>query len=336
MGRSTVSLQQIADAIGVSPATVSNALRGTGRVSDKVRDRVRAAADRLGYVPSHAARSLRNGRSANVGLVVPDFSMPLFPAFVQAFEAAARARGLALMVADAMGTPGDQAAAIRDLEARGVDAVIVIPVRDTDRARMTPGVPLVVVDAAANPMNAVSSDHRDGGRQIARHLVDLGHREALVVVSAAASHVSDAREAGLCEVFAEAGVSVRRVACAPTFDAALDLGQGLDLGGATACAAAYDAQAVGLITAFRARGVAVPGDVSVTGFDDVIWGRIVDPPLTTVAQDLALVAERALDIATGAAEAGPRLFPVTLVARGSTAAPPERPRDPQETTTDTE
>ncbi|WOI58115.1 LacI family DNA-binding transcriptional regulator [Palleronia sp. LCG004] len=324
MSRPFASLQQIADAVGVSTATVSNALRGTGRVSEGVQARVRDAAQRLGYVPSHAARSLRQGRSTNVGLVVPDFSMPLFPAFVRAFEQAARRRGLALMVAESMGNPGDQRAAIRDLESRGVDAVIVIPVRDSDGGPMPSHVPTVTVDAASNPDNAASSDHREGGRMIARHLVELGHQSVLTLVSAAQSCVSAEREGGMREIFEAAGIRLRRIACAPSFDAAFALGVTLDTGDATACAAAYDAQAVGLIAALRARGIDVPGDLSVTGFDDVIWGRIVEPPLTTIAQDLDAVADHALDVATGAS-AGARLFPVKLVTRGSTAVPTPTP-----------
>ncbi|WP_312793790.1 LacI family DNA-binding transcriptional regulator [Tianweitania sp.] len=83
------SMQKIADAVGVSRATVANALSGSGRVSVEVADRVRAAAKAMNYVPSHAGRALRTGRSTLLGLVVPDFSMPLFPDFVRAFERAA-------------------------------------------------------------------------------------------------------------------------------------------------------------------------------------------------------------------------------------------------------
>jgi LacI family transcriptional regulator len=319
-----ISMQQIAEALGVSRATVSNALRGTGRLSEDVAARIRAAAEEMGYVPSHAGLSLRTGRSMTIGLLVPDFSMPLFAAFAQAFERAAKARGLALMVAESMGAPMIQAEEIRNLVARGVDALVVIPLRGSQLDEVTLPVPLLVVDSSANPRNTASGDHRDGGRQIARHLAGLGHQSVLIVESATASNVSDERVAGMAEIFSARGITVRSAAIPPTFDAARAYGMTLDLlvgeVPATAMACAYDAQAVGLISALTARGLSLPQDMSITGFDDVIWGRIVSPPLTTVRQDLAAIAEHALAVAARESK-HPRTFPVSLVIRGSTAAP---------------
>src|SRR5690606_14462741 len=125
--RGHVSMQRIAEELGVSRATVSNELRGRGRVSEGLAACIRDRAEDLGFVPSAAGRALRDGRSLTVGLVVPDFAMPLFPTFVQAIESAARARGLALMVAEAASDPARQQEAVADLIARGVDALCVIP-----------------------------------------------------------------------------------------------------------------------------------------------------------------------------------------------------------------
>ncbi|SLN70713.1 HTH-type transcriptional regulator DegA [Roseivivax jejudonensis] len=285
-------------------------------MSDEMRQRIRETAEAAGYLPSHAARALRIGRSANLGLVVPDFSMPLFPVFARAFEAAARRHGLALMVADAMGTDDGQAQAMRELVGRGVDALIVIPLRDTDASASRLPVPIITVDSEANAANTVASDHRDGGRQIARHLVDLGHRDIVILVSSGASTVSSERARGMEEVFSAAGARMRLVPVAPDFDSARDFGMTFDPRSATAIAAAYDAQAVGVISALRERGIDVPGEISVTGFDNLIWGRIISPTLTTVAQDLDSIAEHALAVATGTAH-DTRIVPVKLRARAS-------------------
>ncbi|MFC7704605.1 LacI family DNA-binding transcriptional regulator [Plastorhodobacter daqingensis] len=319
------SMQQIADALGVSRATVSNALRGTGRVGRDLAERIRAEAARSGYVPSHAGRSLRTGKSANIGLVVPDFAMPLFPVFAQAFERAAKRRGMAIMVADSMGAAETQREEIRNIVARGVDGLVVIPLRGSNLADLALPVPMAVVDSAANPLNAASCDHRDGGRQVARHLADLGHRRVVILVSAEESTVSAERQRGMEEVFRIRDVRWKVVALRPDFDSVHDWAMGADLtgdlGGATACAAAYDAAAVGFAAAMAARGLRVPQDISITGFDDLIWGRILSPALTTVRQDLAAIAEQALAVLADGAAPG-RIFPVTLVARGSSGPAP--------------
>jgi LacI family transcriptional regulator len=314
-------MRQIADRLGVSRATVSNALYHTGRLSPDLAERIRATAAELGYVPSAAAVSLRTGRSALVGLVLPDFAMPLFPVFAQAFERAAKRRGMALLIADAMGDASSQAGEMRHLVARGVDSLIVIPARGAPIDVSTVQVPVIVVDSAANPLNTASCDHRDGGRQVARHLAELGHRRVLILSGTATSNVADERVAGMAEIFADLGVATRIVAVPAYLEDVEAVVAALDLDGATALACAYDAQAVAAITALTQRGIDVPGAVSVTGFDDTVWGRIVRPSLTTVRQDLAAIAEHALAVAAGETD-GAQLFPVTLVPRASTSRPP--------------
>ncbi|GHD07646.1 LacI family transcriptional regulator [Tianweitania populi] len=313
-----ISMQKIADAVGVSRATVANALTGRGRVSADVADRVRAAAKAMNYVPSHAGRALRTGRSTLLGLVVPDFSMPLFPDFVRAFERAAHAQGMALLVGDAMSDPAMQTQRVQDFLGRGIEALIVIPLRGAPFDPEAFPVPVVVVDSGANAANTISSDHREGGRLVARHLVELGHRNVQILRSAAQSYVSQDRVAGMRDVFDEAGVVYREDGLQPDFDSGRDFALGWRMGDATAICAAYDAIAVGIISGLVERGVRVPQDLSVTGFDDLIWGRIVSPPLTTTRQDLTSIAEHALAVATGRVS-GSRLSPMTLVVRASTS-----------------
>ncbi|MEI4472816.1 LacI family DNA-binding transcriptional regulator [Frigidibacter sp. MR17.24] len=320
------SMQQIADALGVSRVTVANALSGRGRVSAAMAARVREMAEALNFVPSHAGRTLRTGRSTIVGLVVPDFTMPLFAGFVQAFERAAKARGLALLIGDSMGSGEMQAEQLRDFAGRGADALIVIPLRGAPIDPASLPVPVAVVDSAANPLNTASADHREGGRIVARHLVALGHRHVEIVLSRQQSNVSDERGAGMREVFAAAGVTLREVAVGPDLDAVRAHADGWRAEGVTAICAAYDAIGVGMIAGLTARGIRVPQDVSVTGFDDIVWGRIVAPPLTTLRQDLPAIAEHALDVVTGRAR-GQRLAAVTLVVRGSTCPPSSPAKD---------
>ncbi|HEY0275061.1 MAG TPA: LacI family DNA-binding transcriptional regulator [Paenirhodobacter sp.] len=320
------SMQDIADALGVSRATVSNALSGTGRLSAETARLIRDKAVELNFAPSGVGRALRTGRSATIALVLPDFRMPLFAEFARAFAMAAQRREMALMVADSLGDMAIQTRHMLDLSARGIDALIVLPMRGSRLEDVPVSRPLIVLDAETNPMNTVSADHRAGGRLIARHLACLGHRDVLILNApgapngAEASRVNDTRMAGMTEIFTASGVTMRPVSLPARFENARDFIAGWSPGNTTAIAATYDALAVGALTALTARGIVVPRDISVTGFDDTIWGRIVTPDLTTVRQDLDALAEHALAYAMGEEEHA-RLIPVSLVPRGSTARP---------------
>ncbi len=311
-------MREIARRLGVSSATVSNALRGKGRLSPELADKIRAMAAELHYVPDHAARSLRTGKSATIGLLVPNIGQPLFPVFAQAIERAAKRRGFAVLLGDSLGTAEGQDFELRNMLARGVDALIVIPTRGTTVPAGSVPVPVAVIDSAVTEGNVAASDHRDGGRQAARHLVDLGHREIAILAGPTNSLVAHERVGGMREIFEAASIRPSLYHSDPTFEAGAELGRMPDVARFTACAAAYDTLAVGFTVAARQRGIAIPEAMSVTGFDDLMWSRIVSPPLTTVRQDLGAIAEHALSFVVG--EGGkPRVFPVELVVRASTA-----------------
>ncbi|NEI72298.1 substrate-binding domain-containing protein [Rhizobium lusitanum] len=314
------SIREIADKLGVSTATVSNALRGKGRVSSTLAAQIRREADMLGYVPDHTARALRTGKSNTVGLLVPNIGQPLFPAFAQAIERAAKQRGLAVLIGDSQSDPQQQDFEIRNMIARGVDALIVIPTRGTTIAPESVSVPVAVIDSAVTAGNIAASDHREGGRMIARHLIELGHDRLLVLAGPENSQVARERVEGMCEVFRPAGIEPALKYSDATFEAGGILGRELDLHRFTACAAAYDALAVGFAIAAQNRGFSIPADISLTGFDDLMWAQIVSPPLTTVRQDLESVANHALSFVVGESDTS-RIFPTDLVVRQSTARP---------------
>lgn len=320
-GQKQVSMQDICLRLGVSRVTVSNALRGEGRVSRELAERIRALAAELNYIPSHAGRALRTGKSGTIGMIVPDFGQPLFPIFAQAVERAAKRRGFAVLVGDSLGTPEGQAEEIINMISRGVDAIAVIPTRGSTIDIEAIPVPVAVIDSVANSANTASSDHCDGGRQIARLLVQLGHRKILLLAGPNESKVSRERVRGMCEVFSAHGIAPHIRHSATSFDSGAQIAEEIDPAHFSACAAAYDALAVGFMTALARRGIHIPQQMSVTGFDDVAWARIVTPQLTTVRQDLASIANHALAVVMGELHE-PRLFPVELVVRDSTSGPP--------------
>ncbi|WP_457186968.1 LacI family DNA-binding transcriptional regulator [Nocardioides sp. P5_E3] len=280
----TPTMVDVAAAAGVSLSTASLAFSGNKPVSAETRDRVLAAAGALGYAgPNPLARNLRRGRSGVVGVAVGRLStafrdpaaLPMLDAVSEVLDAA----GLGLLLMP----DGDEHAGLP------LDAVIYDicgcetwgPYDDL----VARGVPLVVVEGPAWPgATYVDVEHRRGAADVARHLHDLGHRR-VATLTLDPSHPQREREAGLRDVYPDAEVIGP---CASDLDAAQRaVGAWWDGGGeATAVVCQSDVQAAGVVLEARRRGMAVPRDVSVAGFDGVAtpW---LDLELTTVVQPLA-------------------------------------------------
>lgn len=309
-------LKDIARTLGVSTATVSNALTGKGRVSKPVADRVLAEAMRQGYRPGGPGRALRTGHSGVIGLVLPDLANPLFPRMAQALERAAGAAGYGILIADSHGDSAAQADAIRRLRARGADGLIVVPRRGTDLGDVIG--PLVVIDTPSTPGNTVSADHHGGGALVAGHLAGLGHERVLFVGESAASTVQRARMAGMASVTAPHFVVwLEKTGPTPAVAAARN--------GTTAIAATSDLVALKVLTALQAAGLSVPRDVSLTGFDDLVFSAALHPALTTVVADQSAIATHAIATLAALIDGGdppaPAAIPMQLVTRASTAQP---------------
>ncbi|MBB4567797.1 LacI family DNA-binding transcriptional regulator [Rhizobium leucaenae] len=290
------NLTRIAASLGISVATVSNALSGKGRVSVELAERIRATAAALGYVPSQAGRALRTGRSGVLGLVLPDISNPLFPQIAQAIEHSAAVAGYGVLIADSRGDIGMQSEAIQRLVERGVDGMVIVPRRGTRIADA--GCPVAVIDTPSTPGNTVSADHWQGGREIARHLRNLGHRKILLIGASSASSVQNDRIGGF-----KSALDATTIKTEVLWIEKLEErdGPGCLLGladkvqqGFTAFAAVSDLHALRALTELQRAGIAVPDSVSVTGFDDLIWSPVVTPALTTIRMDITAIAEIAI------------------------------------------
>lgn len=307
MTRPKPKLSRIAETLGVSVATVSNALSGKGRVSPELVERIRATAAELGYVPSLAGRALRTGRSSVLGLVLPDIANPLFPQVAQAIEYAAAGAGYGVLIADSRGNTAMQTEAIGRLIEHGVDGMVIVPRRGTRIVET--GCPVAVIDSPSTPGNTVAADHWDGGRQMGAHLRALGHRHVLLIGSSAASNVQNDRIGGLKAGLGPGGIT--EILWTEKLEAAG--GPGCPLGlvekvrrGVTAVATLSDLTALRALTELQGAGISVPGAVSVTGFDDLIWSSVVTPGLTTMRMNLTAIAEIAVSALIQTIEAGRR------------------------------
>lgn len=309
--RQSPNMSAIAAAIGVSAATVSNALSGKGRVSPDLVARIRAKAEEMGYVPSVTARALRTGRSGVIGLVLPNISNPFFPQIAQAIENAASDAGYGVLIADSRGDNAKQTLAIQRLIERQVDGIVIVPRPGTRVSDL--GCPVAVIDSPSTPGNTVSADHWQGGQLVAEHLASLGHRHVVMVGANPQSNVQNDRIGGIkSRLPKDARVEVmwiERIEAVHGAGCLLGLKEKV-ASGFTAFAASNDLYALRVLTELQQAGVRVPEEASVTGFDDSVWSSVVTPALTTVRQDVATIAEIAVGALMGVIEADPPEAPV--------------------------
>ncbi len=313
------TLKDVARAAGVSIASASHALNGSKPVSDGLRRRVEAAAERVGYVPHAQARSLRTGRSRTLGVLLPDLGNPFFPALLQAVCAAANASGYGTLVADAGGTPEGERSALELLAAHRVDGVVWAP---RDVPGRPPELPTVTVDRSAGDCDGVAADHREAGRLVARHLGAAGRRRPVVLhgparLQSARERSEGFREAWTGEVAFEAEVPFDHRLPAEVRQLLADAHASYD---AVACA--NDAVALGVLRLLHRSGRRVPDDVAVVGVDDIAFAELAEPALTTVRQPLDALGREAVRLLIERidGDAGPRrqlTLPVRLIVRGS-------------------
>jgi DNA-binding LacI/PurR family transcriptional regulator len=334
-----VTLQSIADRVGVSRMTVSNAFSRPDQLSADLRARILTAADELGYVgPDPAARALARGRTGAVGMVLNDRLSDAFEDAIAAEFFAAVAdtladNGLALTLL----TPSrDDYVPSRDVAMDGALLYICEP-DSVDLAWLDRrGLPQVAIDQHKRERVAsVNVDDRGGARSAAQHLVDLGHTSIGILTLAgntggpSPSFPADQRMLGWHDALDTAGIEPT-VAMAPyrpadaAQEAALTLLDRPDRPTAIVCFS--DSFALGVIRAAESLGLSVPGDVSVVGFDDSPIAVVTRPPLTTVRQDVARKGQLAVAtlLATRREQQPPDdvLLPTELVVRESTAPPP--------------
>ncbi|MFD5553285.1 LacI family DNA-binding transcriptional regulator [Streptomyces sp. NPDC127068] len=325
----------MARAAGVSQAAVSLVLgdKWPGRVAPATAERVRAAARDLGYRPNLAARNLRLGRTRTALLAVPVLNSDFF-AGVHAGAARVAARhgfGVVLypVPADAGSAPDPFASARAALD--GVIASSMAP--DAVAALRGGELPLVMLDSdpAAHGAAVVNLDVGDGVRQVARHLLALGHRDVLHLGADVDSWTFRVRAGALAEALRDGSVTHRRVTAPLRVDAARDaVADVLGLPAAerpTAVLCDSDVLAAGVLKTARRLGLRVPEDLSVTGFDDLSLATAVEPELTTLrlpAEDVGAHGMRALLALLDGEQPPPVTLPVELVSRGSTATAPAR------------
>lgn len=318
------TLKEVAKEAGVSVASASYAINGTGSVGEQTREHVLAVAAKLGYRPNQNAKAMKTGRTGTIGLVLPDLTNPFFPALAQAVIQAARGHGYSVLLTDTEGEPEAERHAIDLLAGRGVDGLIWFPIADDGTLPpLADNIPAVVLDRALAGYDVIQADYADGGRLAAEHLLSLGHRRIGVISGPHAASSARARAEAAIEAIRRQGQLIWHVHNAFALDLEPAVTAALDTNAATAVIAGADLIAIGAVRHLQARGLSVPGDVSVMGFDDIPWAQLNSPPLSTIEMPVEEMAVEAVDTLlhriAHRGEARRRVvFNVTLVARGST------------------
>lgn len=332
-----VTVADIADAVGTSPSTASRALSGRGYVSKNMRARLLAAADRLGYVPNDSARTLKHSTSRIVGVVVSALDNPFYSGLAAGIEETLREADYRMVLVGDNSAEGEEMAAARTFLAMRAPGVILTPVSDEASAFLAlRGIAVVEVDRrmATVDTDAVTVDNVRGAQLAVSHLLGLGHRR-IALLEIDTDWTTDAgRREGFRRAHAAAGSAVPEELILSVGvhaeDAEALIDALIDAHAPTAIFAANNLLAEQAWRVLRARGLRLPDDMSLVGFDDVQWTSMVSPGITVVAQPTLELGRRAAALLlrrTADPDCTPtvEMLQPRLVVRGSTGPVPSPP-----------
>lgn len=282
--RTPVTIRRVAEAAGVSRATVSRVMNGNARVDPELVRRVREAAQRLGYEPSAVARSLALGRTGMVAIVVPDLSNPMFQAVLHGLSDAAGEHGMRVMLASSNENPGEEPVLAAEARRR-CDGLVLCAPRMTAEvmaelgSRLEPFV-LVNREMPGSLAPSVAVDHGAGIREIVSHLVELGHRRLAYLAGPPTSASNRDR---LDALRADHRITLIELPCGSAIADGHRSAERVLRERATAVVAYNDLVALGALSRFHELGVEVPAELSIAGFDDIPFARYTTPALTTAS-----------------------------------------------------
>ena len=331
-------MKDVAVHANVSISTVSYVMNGTGPVSADRRARILNAVRELDYIPNESARNLKRQSASTIGLVVPDLSNQFFSLLASGAAHAAAARDVLVVLCSSENTEEAESSNSRLLRSQRVDGVVYLTgfhESPTSLLELQSLGPVVLVDerVPGADLPAVLAEGRLGARDVAAHVVALGHKRFTCIAGPSALWTAEQRLAGYREALALGGfdpdtmeVLVGDYRMESGFELAKKALNVPALTRPTALLCANDMMAIGALEYCRASGLNVPADVSVVGFDDVPMAPLLSPRLTTVRQPAremgVYAAELLLDLIRGDAKPdSPKSFPVEVIVRQSAAAP---------------
>jgi len=329
------TIHDVARRAGVSIATVSRVINNVQPIDPETAQRVRAAIEELDYHPNYVARGLRRRSTRSLGLIVSDNSNPFFAEVARAVEDAGYEAGYSVILCNSDLSTEKQERYIDVLISRRVDGIVLMSAPGSDVKALVErishaDIPLVIANNEVPDLGVdeVQVTFYEGGYTAGRYLLDLGHRSiAYIGFFSEQVRGHTARAQGFMSALSEAGIELAssRIAYGRgryqdgRAAAAELLGRGVQM---TAVFVFDDLMAMGVIKELQARGLSVPGDVSVVGFDNIVYSEATTPAITTVAQPIARIGHECVRLLLERIEqpeVEPRqvLLPTELVERES-------------------
>lgn len=329
----TVTIKDIAKAAGVSHTTVSRALRDSPAISSGTRTRIQELAQQMGYVPSAVAQSLISRRTQTIGMVVTTIADPFIVEIVEGAENVAQAAGYSLFLASSHNNPDQEVAVVETFHRRRVDAIIVTSSRvgslyssQLDQIE----IPIVLINnqEEGEYLYSVSVDDIHGAHLVVEYLVSLGHRRIAYISTDNRPKSNRRRLTGYQTALAQFGLTpdpalVFSPEIAGDINRAKAVLDCLLSAGVTAVFCYNDLIAIGLLIACRERGIVIPGDLSVVGFDDIEMASYVTPALTTIRQPRLRLGSCAMSMVLNllnGLEVQDQVLEGELIGRASTAS----------------
>lgn len=320
-------IREVAERAGVSPATVSRVLNDTGTVRQSTREQVLKVINELGYRPNRVASNLRRQQVQMIGVVISDVENPHFTQMVRAVEDTAYLKGYLVLLCNTDEDPAKQREYLGVLAAERVAGAIISP---TDAsapeisALIDQGACVVAYDRAVadRRADAVLAANVDGARLGAEHLIGGGHTRVGFVGGPAGIETADERLLGYRQAMSNAGLQPVVAYGDFRLEGGRRAAKELLEDGATALLVANNLMGVGVLQAIREAGLRIPSDVALVSIDDPPWAELTDPPLTTLAQPVRVMAGAAVELLLQRLQGGRKrrrhqLFDFELCHRGS-------------------
>ncbi|MEN6571942.1 MAG: LacI family DNA-binding transcriptional regulator [Anaerolineaceae bacterium] len=300
----TTTIKDIAKRLDISHSTVSRALNGSSLIADSTAKRIRQTAEEMGYMHSAAARSLKTNRTQALGVIVSQVDDPFFGEILRGIEEVAQNNEYSIFMAASQHDPEKERRIVQSMREHRVDGVIICSasLSQAQSKQFTKyGIPIVVVNnqSAEDYRYSIYHDDVDGSRQVTRYLIGLGHQRIAYLGNSASGRTNWERISGFQQ---EMAVSNLAVPAEYIFGVP---GGGPENGvkgvayflalepRPTAIVCFNDMIAAGVLRGLQDAGISVPGQMSVTGFDNIVFSEFTSPPLTTLDQPKRFIGSEA-------------------------------------------
>ena len=300
------TIKDVARIAGVSIATASMALNGKPGPKEETRSRVLEAAKQVGYTPNASARTLIKGRSGTIGLVVTDITNPFFGMLTDEINRCVSRSGYSLSIGVSGDEPSLEAQAVMRMMEQRAEGVIIVPSASPDYdlshlyALKNANIPFVFSTSkyAGIKADCVMCDLQKGSYMLTEHLLSRGHKRIVIITGQRDTVFSSLRVNGCRKAFKDAGMEFSEemiIESFPNYDGGYSAAKDALCLAPDAVMTINDQMAMGVISCFKKSGVAIPDDVSVAGYDDLLYTSILETPLTTVRQPVADIAGRTVE-----------------------------------------